>query len=166
MCSEIWQLNESQTKDLCSIAKESHTSFIHWRISSSSIHAFFEHLTTAPLITARFGLTLVSGKTINDLMFVPSTLTAKHTVIRYFSWPVVLMGTIFETFLSTVVPLGISTHNDLSSMLAIWTSEKLNLSRCFSQNFMKLTSLTEHRLTSFGLWWCVFWEINYLVSKI
>ena len=51
------------------------------------------------------------GIKINGFIFEISSFTAKHAaVIHCLSWPVVLMGTIFDPDPSTVVSLGISAH--------------------------------------------------------
>jgi len=60
------------------------------------------------------------------------------TVIRCFSCPVDFIGTIFDPCISTVVSLGISAQMGVSSMFAMFDSEKPQSRLWFSQNLTKL----------------------------
>ena len=91
--SDIWHLNESHTS--IRLAKEK---FVQTFSTQSAVRLLFiqpfgvADAITPEIFTSSF-LTFLAGITTYGVSFVPSVFTARHTVSRFFLWPVVRIGT-------------------------------------------------------------------------
>ena len=149
--STRWALNESHTNELYFRSRPpglARQTFCIQIFNPSSIHPFGWMWTTTPGGIFSLGMVFLLKITIG-FNFVPSPRQDNMTVNCDFSWPVVLITTVFSPQEFTVFADGMSNHTGGPSIFPIRTSSYCFPLRCLLTNLWNLVILSSKLSGSF-----------------